>query len=191
MTKLASNIATTLLAEMNTDYLKRSLLEFPDKIVALKKRARLLRETFEEADQSRGVLEAIMTTDISDEVSPDTLKSKFSNDKARAAELMKRKAECAEYQNARLKARDAQFALSEVEDELVALYDKFKAVRYVTRMVTAEIELLAGDDVYDETEFGGVGDGMGAGDGMGRDGVMEYTASGREVAAAVGGEQPY
>ena len=182
MTKLASNIATTLLAEMNTDYLKRSLLEFPDKIVALKKQARVLREAHEEADQARGVLEAIMTTDIADEVNPNTGKAMFSNDGARKAELMKRKAECAEYQNARLRARDTQFALSEVEDELVALYDKFKAVRYVARMVTAEIELLAGDDLYDESVVDG-GDGINTG----RTGRADYMAASEESSDA----QPY
>ena len=163
-------MADNILSELNTDHIKRQLQEFPDRIVSKKAEARLLREDAKDADRERAMLEAVMASEISDERNVDTGKPRFSNDKAREAELMKRKGESADYQSARLVARHAQFALSGVEDELEALADKFRAMRYVARLVSAELELLAGDDLDGEAGQGGSGDGENGGKyGMGRD----------------------
>lgn len=176
---MASRVAEEFLSELNTEYIKRQLMEFPGKIVAKKAEARKLREAVSEADQGRAMLEAMLTTDIADEVDPNTGKARYSNEKARAAELMKRKVESVEYQEARKEARRAQFALSGAEDELAALVDKFKAMRYVARLVSAELELLAGDDLDGEDEDEG-----------GSDEVALYDNNGKET-GRFKVEQPY
>lgn len=157
-----SNPAKMLLKDYETQRLKDKLLEFPGLIKTQKQKIRVLRDAFKDADSVRGVIEADLATDINAEMDPASGKPKFSNEKARATELMRRKLANAEYLAADKQARQASYALGEADDELEALQDKYRSYRYVVRLVSAELELMAGDAGGEEVEravtSGGVSD---------------------------------
>ena len=157
-----SNIkgARVILDEMNTGYLRDRLLGYPDEIVTLKKQIRLLREKADAEEQVRAILEATMVMEIADEVDFNTGKARFTNEKSRAGELMRRKSEDAEYQAALKVARGAMFEVNGLEDELVGIEDKFKATRFVARLLAAELEFMSdfdGEDGRDEEVVRGTG----------------------------------
>jgi hypothetical protein len=137
--------AEIILQDYETQRLKNKLLEFPGLIKAQKQKIRLLRDTFKDADAARAIIEADLATDINAETDPNSGKAKYSNEKARAAELMKRKAANEDFKVADKQARQAGYTLGEAEDELEALQDKYRSYRYVVRLVSAELELMAGD----------------------------------------------
>lgn len=141
-----------ILANYETEKLKKKLLEFPGLIQTQKKEIRVLRDAFKDADSARSIIEADLATDINAEIDKNTGKQKFSNKESREVELMRRKLASAEYQEANRLAREAGYALGEAEDEQEALQDKYRSYRYVVRMVSAELELMAGDAGGEEVE---------------------------------------
>ena len=159
-----SSPSEMILEDYETRRLKDKLLEFPGLIQAQKRMIRVLRDAFKDADSARGVIEADLATDINAETDPATGKPKFSNEKARATELIRRKLANEEYMAANQQARQAAYALGEAEDEMEALQDKYRSYRYVVRLVSAELELMAGDAGGEEVELavtsGGVSDVM-------------------------------
>lgn len=150
-----SNIegAKKILEEMNTDHIKARLLDYPDAIVALKKQVRVLREAADEAEQARAMLEAGMVVEIADEVDYSTGKAAFKNVEARAGELLRRKAQDDEYQDVAQTARKARFEVSGLEDELEGIENKFKATRFVSRLLAAELEFMADYDEGEEDKY--------------------------------------
>lgn len=141
-----SKLAERLLSDLDTIDIKNKLMEYPELIREQKLKVRNLREVFAEMEEQRAILEADITTTIAAEIDPNTGKARFSNEKARAAELMIRKAADGEYKAADKRAKQAAFNLEDAEDELAMLYDKFKATRYRARLVSSELELLASED---------------------------------------------
>lgn len=158
------NPTQKILTIYETGNLKTKLLEFPALIQAQKKKIRVLRDTFKDADTECGIIEADLASQISAETDPNTGKPKFSNKEARDAELLKRKTRDTGYIAANQQARQARYAMNEAEDELEALQDKYRSYRYVVRLVSAELELMAGDAGGEEVELavtsGGVSDVM-------------------------------
>lgn len=146
--------AKMILAAYETDQLKLRMLNYPLQIFNKKKDVRQLRDAFADAELTRSLLEAEMLQDIGDEKDPGTGKPRYSNEGSRAAEMIKRKAESRGYQSAMQKAKNAGYALSEAQDELEMLMDAFKAARYVTRLVSEEIALMAMDDTENEDPLG-------------------------------------
>ena len=145
-----SKPAEVILAAYETDYLKEKMFSYPASIFDKKRALRALRDNFSDADQARALLEANMMSEISDETDSATGKAKYSNEKAREAELIRRKTASVEYQSAMKELRKAGHALSEAQDELEMLQDAFKSTRYVARLVSEELALMASEDTEQE-----------------------------------------
>ncbi len=141
-----AKIAEEILSRLETNVLKAKLLEFPSMILDQKAAIRTLKDEYAEKEQERAMLEADLMTQLSAESDQNTGKAKFSNDKARQAELQKRKSTDPMYIEAALAARYAGHRLSEAQDELDAMADKFKAYRYVTKLTAEELALLASEE---------------------------------------------
>lgn len=139
-----------ILAELDTKALKVKLFEYPMLIKEQKTRVRTKREAFSTLEQERAILEADLATDVSGEMDPTTGKPRFGNDKTRAAELVRRKAENAQYRTAATAAKSAEHKLNEAQDELEMLADKFRACRYVTRLTSEELALMANEEPEEE-----------------------------------------
>ena len=142
-------VSRQILTDYETQRFKERLLEFPELIKSQRQKIRLLRDHFKDADSARAIIEADLATDINVEMDPNSGKAKYSNEKARAAELLKRKAASEDFKVADRQARHAGYALGEAEDELEALQDKYRSYRYIVRLVSAELELMAGEVTCD------------------------------------------
>ena len=132
------------LDQYNTRHIKELLISFPSRIMELKDLIRQEKDAFKEADQPRQMLELEIIDNIAAETNQATGKAMFSNDKARENELARRKAHSPEYQELRIRSREAGRNLAAAEDELERLVNKFKAYRYVAALVTAELSVIAG-----------------------------------------------
>ena len=141
-----------MLAEYETRLLKDRLLEYPSMILSQKAVIRDARGTYNEAAQDVAILEADISTDIAAEVDPNTGKAKYSNDKTRQAELMKRKAADPVCKDATQRLKEAERSLGEAQDALEAMQDKFKAYRYIVRLTAEELALMASEE-QEESEY--------------------------------------
>ena len=130
--------------QFNTQDIKENLLLLPLRIATQKGVVRNLRDSFQEADLPRKMMELEMIDDIAMEKNPQTGKAIYSNDKMRDAELKRRKAEDEGYQELQRYAKEAERELSAAEDELVRLEQRFMAYGKVSEFVAAEMMLVAG-----------------------------------------------
>jgi hypothetical protein len=130
--------------QFNTQDIKENLLLLPLRIATQKGEVRNLRDSFQEADLPRKMMELEMIDDIAMEKNPSTGKAIYSNDKMRDAELKRRKAEDEGYQEFQRYAKEAERELSAAEDELVRLEQRFMAYGKVSEFVAAEMNLVAG-----------------------------------------------
>lgn len=132
---------STILEQYNTEQLRERLMEFPRRI---KEQKAVVREAREEAEGLRReleVVEAELFTDIQSEIDGDTNKPKFSNEKAREAELKRRKANDPEYSEKAEEVRQAERKQAEQQDYLEQLIDEYKSYRYITRLTVEELSL--------------------------------------------------
>ena len=141
-----------LLNEYETRLLKDKLLEFPGQIKHQKAVLRDARASYAEAAQEVAMIEAEIATNIAVETDPNTGKPKFTNDKTRQAELLRRKSADPVAQNAVIAMREAEHLMSELQDELEALQDKFRSYRYVARLTAEELALMASEHEAEEPE---------------------------------------
>lgn len=141
-----------LLAQYETRLLKDKLLEFPGMIRKQKADLRNARGVYNDAAQEEAMIEADLAANIAAENNPNTLKPMFSNDKARQAELMRRKMASEGYRAAAATARTAEYRMNELQDGLEALQDKFKAYRYVVRLTAEELALFASEENEEAVE---------------------------------------
>ena len=148
-----------LLAEYETRLLKDRLLEYPSMILTQKAAIRTARENYNEAAQEVAMLEADISTDIAAELDPNTGKAKFSNDKTRQAELLRRKAADPVCTEATQRLKQAERNLGEAQDALDAMQDKFKAYRYIVRLTAEELALMASEE-QEEAEYSMSGKGV-------------------------------
>lgn len=138
-----------VLADLNVARIKAELLGYPDVILEQKKVVRSRREAYAAADMERSIVEAELVTSIAGEVNPAG-KPAYSNAEARAAELARRKAADASYQEAARTAKNAEFALAEATDRLEAMQEKYRSYRYVAQLVAGEMYCYAAADAAAE-----------------------------------------
>jgi hypothetical protein len=106
---------------------------------AVRAAGRAIIETREEVEYQ----EAILKAEIESEVSPSNGKPIFSNEGARKAELIRRKKNSAEYQEALKALRDAEDIQSSAQFELDKLTDKFNGAMYASRIIAGCLNLIA------------------------------------------------
>ena len=143
-----------LLVQYETDLLKSKLRGFPYIIKEQKQKVREAREIFSQADMDRTLEEANLMTDIAADIDPGTGKARYSNDKTRQAELIRRKLNSDDYKVAEQSSKEAEYVLNETQDELDQLVDEFKSYRYIVSLTTQELALLAGSE-QEETVLSG------------------------------------
>lgn len=156
---MAKNIPA-ILADLETDLLKRRLYDFPGQIRAQKRVVREHREAYDALQQEARMLEAELATDISAETNPNNGKPAYSNKEAREAELEQRKGADIEYMEAAQKARKAGWQLEEAQDELEKIQDEYKSYRYVVGMVTKELAVYALDEEQEDGRREATGNGQ-------------------------------
>jgi multidrug efflux pump subunit AcrA (membrane-fusion protein) len=144
-------MAAQILEQYETAGLKLKLCNYPALIRAAKSKVAEARKSVDEARADRDVAEAELLLEVSATLD-EKGKPRYPNVEARNAELTRRKACDEDYQAAERAWKEAEWALAEAQGALDQLVDEFKAVRYVTRLVTAEITLLAEDDQDNDDE---------------------------------------
>ena len=137
-------MTTAEILEMNRP-MKQRLLDFPGLIREQKERLETARRELKEAQATANELEAEMIALIAAEVNPNTGKAAFSNAEARAAELIRRKANNLTYRSAALAVKSAEEEVNAAQFDLERLYDEFRAYRYVVDLTARELALLAVD----------------------------------------------
>jgi len=137
-------VTTAEILEMNRP-MKQRLLDFPGLIRAQKEKCETARRLLKEAQTTLQELEAEMVAAIAAEVNPNTGKAAFSNAEARAAELIRRKANNLTYRSAALAVKSAEEEVNAAQFDLERLYDEFRAYRYVVDLTARELALLAVD----------------------------------------------
>ena len=149
-----------ILANYDTTTLRTQLTsELPATITSVKAKIRERREVYQEAEQARALTEAGLMTDISAEVDPNTGKAAYSNEKARAAELLVRKAKDEDYQLAEQGARAARWAYETAQDELDELFTRNRNYLAALNVIAAELNLIAayeGQDAMQEIRISGL-----------------------------------
>ncbi|MGD9663417.1 MAG: hypothetical protein AB7U63_19390, partial [Porticoccaceae bacterium] len=143
-----------LLHEYETRLLKDKLLEFPGLIRRKKDELSQARRQLSEAQNARAEIEALLVSMIAAEVNPNTGKPAFSNAEARAAELINRKKQSAEYQQAEKVYRDSEVQVNSLQFDLERLQDEFRAYRYVVDLTARELALIASDQQGGENSNG-------------------------------------
>lgn len=134
-----------LLHEYETRLLKDKLLEFPGLIRRKKDELSQARRQLSEAQNARTEAEALLVSIIATEINPNTGKPAYSNAEARAAELINRKKQSAEYQQAEKICRDIEAQVNSLQFDLERLQDEFKSYRYVVDLTARELALMASD----------------------------------------------
>lgn len=132
--------------------MKQRLLDFPGLIRAKKVELEAARKVLKDAQTAVQELEAEMVTMIAAEVNPNTGKPAFSNAEARAAELVRRKANDPRYLEASQELQRAEETMNAVQFDLERLYDEFRAYRYVVDLTARELALLAVDSHSESRE---------------------------------------
>ncbi len=114
--------------EFGLDELQSRLLAFPAKIRQQKETVKAARDALIEAEQALREADAFLLVAITQEVNGDG-KPAFSNEKAREAELIRRRKIDAAYQQALRQHQAADAALRTAQADLEHLEDDFKAHR--------------------------------------------------------------
>lgn len=117
--------------------------ELPRRMTQLREIARTHRETYQQAEQMRQLAEADIATDIAAELDQNTGKAKYSNEKTRAAELLRRRADDSVYQAAERAARDAKYSLEAAQDQLDEVMVRNRNYLGVLNVIAAELNVLA------------------------------------------------
>jgi hypothetical protein len=137
--------ATEILNQLNTEQLKDRVAGYPALINAQKQVVRNARTKYSDCEQERATQEALIMADISATVNPQTRKPAFSNAEARQAELLKQKRVVHDYLDAEFAAKRAEMELNQAQDKLDMLFDEYKSACFVAGLVTAEVNLWAGE----------------------------------------------
>lgn len=137
--------------QINPLAVKLELERFPEQIRNQKSKVRDLKRAFDDVDTDRATRELEILADITGEPDPNTGKAKFSNDKARQAELSKRVKIDAEYISAGMKSRNAEIALNQAQDELDMLENKYRSCRYRSELIASELRFWAGTEKEDNS----------------------------------------
>jgi hypothetical protein len=132
--------------QINPFTVKLELEQYPDKIRDQKSKVRDLKQTFSDVDADRASRELELMAEISDELDPTTGKPKFSNEKARQAELAKRCRTDQDYNISAKLSKEAQRAVDQAQDELERLENKYRSCRYRADVIAAELRFWAGKE---------------------------------------------
>lgn len=141
-----------ILVQYETDLIKRQLYDLPAQIKKQKEALRLAREEYKDVENNRLQEEALLMAGIVGEVDSKTGKPVFSNDKARASELIVRKKLSEAYRTTEQDAREAENKVASAQFELERLQDEFKSYRYVADMTARELALYVCDVNGEESQ---------------------------------------
>lgn len=136
-----------LLHEYETRLLKDKLLEFPGKIRRIKGELATERRLLTDAQNNKTEAEAMLVSMIAAETNSNTGKAMFTNAEMRAAELTKRKASDAEYQQAEKDCNNAEVGVNSLQFDLERLQDEFRAYRYIVDLTARELAVWAGNEL--------------------------------------------
>lgn len=130
------------ISKFETSELKQNLISMPLKIQQQKKKIASIKEIVEKLKLELREIEANLTVEIANETNGGG-KAKFSNAEARAAELVRRKNESAEYQQVFKQLQENQLELENEQITLEYLLDQFSAFRNVARLTAAELMAIS------------------------------------------------
>jgi hypothetical protein len=136
-------IRNPILSHLNTAYIKHSLLGFPKELAKVNIRATQTLEKLTEAKRKMKMAEVILMADINSEVDPSTGKAKYTNDKARDAELMKRSATDVDCHLASIDLTEAHLDNIAAEQAKQEIQDQWEAMKKIANIVVGEMEILA------------------------------------------------
>lgn len=131
-----------LLAAYNTENLRHSLMAYPARIKAQREVVNQTRRLLKDAELNRATGEAELLLAIGIETD-EKGKPRYSNAEARAAELLRRKATDAQYQDVAYEVSTIEAELTEAQDALQMLLDEYQSARMVARLISAEMSVIS------------------------------------------------
>lgn len=142
VTRVRAGAANQILAAYDTENLRHSLAQYPRRIYDARQAVNQARKAWKDAELERATAEAEMILLISNETD-EKGKAKFSNQEARNAELIRRKATDPKYLELANKVAEAEAALNEAQNQLQQLLDEYQSLRYMSRLIIAEMSVIS------------------------------------------------
>lgn len=139
----ARKAAEQMIDEMNVNSVIDKIYTFPAEI---RRQEGLLADTrrrLEEAKSSLELARQVIVAAVISETNGDG-KPRYSNDKAREAEITRRLAVDPEYRAVLQAVREAEDAVNSEQFELNRLYNEFSAYRAVAKVLAGKLHLVAG-----------------------------------------------
>lgn len=138
-----TTLSTLSKIQENTAALKEKLLSLPLLARNQKDLVEAARRAHKDAQTHVNELVSELVAAIGAEMDPNTGKSMFSNDKARDAELVKRKAGSTEYKTSYHVYCRAEQEYNAAKFDLERIYDEFRAVEFATDLTARELAVVA------------------------------------------------
>ena len=132
-----------IIKEMNIDGVIDNLLSLPanicsqEKVLAMFKRK--LDDAKSELDLAKQVIVAVVISETNEDGKP-----RYTNEKAREAEIAKRMNVGSEYQKVLKKVREAEEEVNSEQFEMNCLLNEFSAYRAVAKILAGKLQLMAG-----------------------------------------------
>jgi hypothetical protein len=138
-----TTIKNPILSHLNTAHIKQSLFDFPQQLAMASANLANATELLANAKRNMKMAEVNLIADINSDTDPMTGKPKYTNDKAREAELFKRAALDVDCHLANIDLVEAQGNFTKAELEKTLIQDKWEAMKKIANVVCYEMEILA------------------------------------------------
>jgi hypothetical protein len=139
----ARQAAGQMINEMNIDTVIDKIYTFPAEIRRQEGLLADARRRLEEAKSNLELARQVTVAAVISETNGDG-KPRYSNDKAREAEITRRLAADQEYRTALDVAKKAEDAVNSEQFEMNRLYNEFSAYKAVSRILAGKLNLVAG-----------------------------------------------
>lgn len=138
----AHEAARQMIAEMRIDAVLDKLYSFPAEIRHQQDALVSARRNLDDARSNLELAKQVVVAGVIEEKNGDG-KAKYSNDKAREAEITRRLAADAGYHSALQAFRAAEDAVNSAQFELDRLHNEFSACKAASRVLAGKLNLLA------------------------------------------------
>lgn len=132
-----------LLDEMGVESVLDKMHTFPQLIRLQQDRVVSAKRALEEAKSNLELAKQVIVASVIEEKNGDG-KAKFSNEKAREAEITKRMFTDPGYQGALQAFRSAEDAVNSAQFELERVYNEFSAYKAASRILAGKLNMVAG-----------------------------------------------
>lgn len=139
----ARQAAEQIINEMNIDQVIDTIYKLPAEIHHQETILSKIKQRLDEAKSNLELEKQVIIAAVISETNGDG-KPRYTNEKAREAEIAKRLAVNTEYQEILLTVREAENAVNSEQFELNRLHNEFSAYKTIAKILTGKLQLMAG-----------------------------------------------